>query len=251
MKTYTATGVTLQARKFRGSQRVLVFYTGEHGKLEAAATGIGKPGSALAGAAELFTVSRLLLAEAKGLDRLSQAEVVESFPRLSTDLLAYGYAAWMAELTARATEPGETCFPLFERLCESLRALHEGLPGPLVAAGYALALLEALGLSPALDDCVTCGEQLGQVSWYQEAAGGLLCESCRQAAPGALRLDGGARGLCHGLRRLPPEQLAVLRYTPAAAVSLLTLLRRHIAYHLGFHLKSEEYLRQFEVPGSS
>jgi hypothetical protein len=48
------------------------------------------------------------------------------------------------------------------------------------------------------------------------------------------------------VQRLSPEKLDVLHCAPATSASLLALLRRHIAYHLGFNLKSEEYLRQLE-----
>ena len=49
MPTYTATGITLLARKFRGSQRVVTFFTREQGKVEAVAAGIGGfEGNALA-----------------------------------------------------------------------------------------------------------------------------------------------------------------------------------------------------------
>jgi DNA repair protein RecO (recombination protein O) len=243
MPTYTATGLTLLTRKFRGSQRVVTFYTRECGKVEAVAAGIGKPGSSLAGAVEPFTLSRLFLATGKDLDRLSQAQALEAFPSLTASLETYGYASWIAELTARATEPGQTMPDLFDFLLASLRALAGGVEGPLVAAGYALALLELLGMAPVLEECAACGRALEGAVGYRAPAGGLVCEECR-AAGGALPVSGGARGLLHGLRRVPPERLGSLKVRPEEAREVLGLVRRHLAYHLGLTLKSEEFLRQ-------
>jgi DNA repair protein RecO (recombination protein O) len=229
--------------------------------VEAVASGIGKPGSSLAGAVEPFTLARLFLATGKDLDRLSQAQALEAFPQLTASLETYGYASWIAELTARATEPGQAAPDLFDFLLASLRALagptpparsgpeplpgREGLGGtaPLVAAGYALALLELLGLAPVLEACALCGRELEGAVGYRAEAGGLLCAECR-AAGGALPVSGGARGLLHGLRRLPPDRLGALQVRPEEAREVLGLLRKHLAYHLGLTLRSEEFLRQ-------
>lgn len=243
-KTYTATGITLLARKFRGSERVVSFYTREHGKVEAAAAGIGKPGSSLAGAVEPFTVSRLFLVRGRNLDRLTQAQVLEALPELAARLEAFGYATWLAELTARITEPGEAAPELFDRLRESLRALAEGTQGALVAAAYALALLEAQGLAPILDRCAACGRELAGASWYDGAAGGLLCSDCATQGGTKTEVSAGARGLLHGLRRLPASRLRTLRAFPRESAEVLSLLRQHLEYHLALRLKSEEFLQQ-------
>jgi DNA repair protein RecO (recombination protein O) len=241
MPTYTASGLTLMARKFRGSQRVVTFYTRERGKVEAVAAGIGKPGSTLAGAVEPFTLARLFLATGKDLDRLTQAQALEAFPQITASLETYGYASWIAELTARATEPGQAAPDLFDFLLASLRALAAGVEAPLVAASYALALLELLGVAPVLGECAACGRPLEGAVGYRAEAGGLLCGECRN---GALPVSGGARGLLHGLRRVPPERLGALKVRPEEAREVLGLLRRHLAYHLGLTLRSEEFLRQ-------
>lgn len=251
-KTYTATGITLLARKSRASERVVSFYTREHGKVEAAAAGIGKPGSSLAGAVEPFTVSQLFLVRGRNLDRLTQARVLEAFPELAARLEAFGYATWLAELTARMTEPGEAAPELFDRLRESLRALAEGTEGALVAAAYGLALLEEQGLAPILDRCAACGRGLAGASWYDGAAGGLLCSECGGAGGPRIQISAGARGLMHGLRRLPANRLRMLRALPRESAEVLALLGQHLEYHLGFRLKSEEFLqqlRQQEYPG--
>ena len=244
MPTYPATGITLLAHKFKGSQRVVTFYTREHGKVEAVAAGIGKPGSSLAGAVEPFALSRLFLVKGRDLDRLTQAQSLETFPQIPASLVAYGYGSWIAELTARATEPGQASSDLFDVLLASLRALAAGVSGPLVAAAYALTLLELLGVSPVLEECATCGQELAGAVGYRSEAGGLVCEECRAALGGALPVSPGARSLLHGLRRLSPDRLGALQVRPEEAGEVLGLVRRHLAYHLGLTLKSEEFLRQ-------
>jgi DNA repair protein RecO (recombination protein O) len=98
-------------------------------------------------------------------------------------------------------------------------------------------------LAPVLEACAACGRALEGPVFYRAEAGGLLCGDCR-AAGGGLPVSGGARGLLHGLRRVPPERLGALKVRPEEAREVLGLLRRHLAYHLGLTLRSEEFLRQ-------
>jgi len=244
MKSYTATGITLIARKFRGCQRVVTFFTRERGKVEAVAAGIGKPGSSLAGAVEPFTLSRLFLVTGRELDRLTQARVLEALPAITRNLSAFGYATWMAELTARATESGQPAPALFDHLWQSLQAVTRGTAGGVVAAAYALSLLESVGLAPVLDHCAICGQALPQQAWYNASAGGLVCADCRTAEEKYLPVSRGARGLLQGLRRVPLPRLDMLRSPTTATNEVLKLLRQHLAYHLGLTLKSDSFLRQ-------
>lgn len=248
MKTFAATGITLLVRSYRGSERIATFLTREHGKVEAAVSGVGKPGSKLAGALEPFTLSQLFFAAGRHLERLTQAQVRTVWRHLPEDVVRYGYAAWMAELTAQATEPGSPNPDLFDALAAHLAALDEGASPPVVGASYGLILLEDLGIAPVLDRCARCGEETVAAEWYDAHAGGLLCEACHRPEAG-LRLTPAQRALLSGLRRMGPARLHTLHPREADLRQVLTLLRRHINYHLGFALKSDVFLSQ--IGGSS
>jgi DNA repair protein RecO (recombination protein O) len=243
METYTATGITLLVRKYRGSERIATFYTRESGKVEAVVSGVGKPGSKLAGALEPFTLSRLFFNHGRSLERLTQAQVVEVWSRIGQEVTSYGYGAWIAELTARATEPGEPNPELFATLEEHLRALNEGASSPVVAAAYGLVMLEHLGVAPVLDRCARCGVRPAGIDWYDAEAGGLVCAACRPPAA-ELVISPGHRALLRGLRRMATDRLYMLHPSDADLRQILLLLRRHIAFHLGFTLKSDGFLSQ-------
>ena len=243
LKTYTATGITLLVRRFRGSERIATFFTREQGKVEAVVSGVGKPGSKLAGALEPFTLSQLFFAHGRNLERLTQAQVQQVWRHLPEDVITFGFAAWMAELTAQATEPGAPNPELFDALAAHLAALDAGATAPVVAAAYGLILLEDLGIAPVLDRCARCGEQTAGVEWYDAEAGGLVCGSCR-TAEAELQLTPGHRALLRGLRRMAADRLHTLQPKEADIRQVLSLLRRHIIYHLGFALKSDAFLSQ-------
>ncbi|GEM_PF-1290425 len=269
LPTYTAEGVTLIAHAFRGTGRMVSFYTRERGLVEAVAQGIGKPGSSLAPAVELFTHSTLFLAEARGADHLSQARVIEPFYELRRDMTRYGYAAVACELIVRTTEPGQTIPGLFEMLVSYLHAMRgPTAPSPLAGAAreaggvrsaadprvlswaFEFAYLELSGIGPVIDRCPACGaEGLGGV--YVAAQGGTLCGECAPRDAGGCVVSPGTARTIAAMRRFDVGALERLRLADATRAQVRRLIREHIRYHLDLNLKSEQFvngLSQWEPP---
>ncbi len=241
MPTYTATGITLIARPFRGTGRMVTFYTRERGKVEASAQGIGKPGSSLAAAVEPFALSMLFFVEGRGADRLTQARVIESFYDLRRDMTRYAYAAAACELVLRTTEPGQIVPGLFAMLERYLRAMEVSDDPRLLSWAFELAWLEMSGLGPVIDRCVACeAETLGGT--YLASEGGVVCAEC--APPGGAGLavsPGAARGLA-ALRAFDLERLGRLRLPEATCHTIERLLSDHIRYHLDLSLQADRFV---------
>ena len=250
MRTFPATGISLTVKKYRGTQRLVVFFTRERGKVEAVAQGIGKPGSRLASVVEPLVLSRLFFARGRQLDRLTEGEVLNSFYSLRADLQRFAYASYMAELTARATEPGLAIPELFDALRASLESLDSGARPEIVAWGFALRLMQQLGVAPVADKCANCGSALGVEVFYSPTVGGLICADCRHSGGSMLRLSATTAALLRSLLSFPIDRLPRLSCPPDSRAQLGELLRRHIAYHLGFTPVSERFLREIEASGT-
>lgn len=247
MPTYTATGVSLVIHKYRGSERIISFFTRECGKVEAVARGVGKPGSSLAPAAEPFTLSRLFLVEARNLDRLTQCEVLNSFYGLRGDLSRFAHASYVAEITSRTTEPGQPHPELFDHLLATLTALETGDDPQKLTAAYMLRLLNVLGVAPMIDTCVACGAALGGPSVYSPVSGGLVCRSCQPPGDTPMMISPAACGVLRSLQSLPPERLERLRIDAVSRRQIAAMLKRHVEYHLGLQLRSEEFINQLKA----
>jgi DNA repair protein RecO (recombination protein O) len=241
MPTYTVTGITLGARKFGDGGRVATFYTLEHGKVEAVARGVGKPASKLAAALEPFTLARLFLAHGRGLDRLAQVEVIESYLPLREDLQRYAYGAYLLELTSVTTEPGHAVPGLFEHLQAALDRLAAGDDPEIIVWSFTLRLLAALGTAPDMDQCVQCGAELKASAGYVAALGGAVCEDCGQ---GEVRLSGAARGGWRSLLTLPWDRVNRLQLASAARQEISRTIRAHVDTYIGDRLKTVRFLEQ-------
>jgi len=216
-------------------------YTRERGLVEAVAQGIGKPGSSLAPAVELFTHSKLHLVEARGADRLTQARVIEPFYALRRDMTRYGYAAVACELIVRTTETGQVVLGLFEMLVSYLHAMQTTAQPRVLSWAFELAWLELGGIGPVIDRCPRCGrDTLG--GSYVASHGGALCPDCASGEPSAFELSPGAARTIEAMRRFDPDAIERLRLTEPTCRQVQRLIRDHIRYHLDLNLRSEQFV---------
>ena len=68
------------------SDRVLTVLTREFGLIRAVAPGVRKQRSTIGGRSELFVVNELLIAKGRSLDKITQADTVQSHAGLSRNL---------------------------------------------------------------------------------------------------------------------------------------------------------------------
>ncbi len=251
MRTFPATGISLTVKKYRGTQRLVVFYTRERGKVEAVAQGVGKPGSKLASLVEPLTLSHLFFACGRELDRLTEGQVHNPFYNLRSDLRSFAYASYIAEITARATEPGLPMPGVFDDLQASLEALDSGARPQIIAWGFALRLMERLGVGPVLEHCAGCGRPLGADAYYSPAAGGLICADCRPGAGAVQAVSSGTVALLRSLSTFPIDRLGRVSCPANSQTQIRELVRRHIEYHLGFRLQSDRFVREIEDANAS
>lgn len=217
------------------------FYTRERGLVEAVAQGIGKPGSSLAPAVELFTLSKLFFAEGRGADRLTQARVIEPFYPLRRDMTRYGYAAVACELIMRTTEAGQRVPGLFEMLVNYLHAMEETASPRVLSWAFELAYLEMSGLAPVLDRCLQCGRE-GPGGVYVASHGGVVCHDCAPPAGSAPFVSPGTARTLQAMRSFDLDHLNRLRVTDASRQEIGRLLADHIRYHLDVSLRSEKFV---------
>jgi DNA repair protein RecO (recombination protein O) len=162
-RTYKATGINLKSMPLGEADRLVTILTREFGLIRVVAPGARKQKSKLGGRSGLFVVNELLLAKGRSLDKITQAETLESYPGLSKDLGKLAASQYLAELVlchALSEQPQEE---LFELLNEHLRRLEclPSTPGNQTGVSLVLAhlshgifhLLALAGIAPQVQIC--------------------------------------------------------------------------------------------------
>src|SRR5207244_1431136 len=164
MAAEKALALVVRTTDWSETSRIATFWTREFGKVRALAKGGRRLKSNFETALDLLTVcSIVFLRKSSGsLDLLTEAQVVQRFGRLSTDLSALYAGYYIAELLADWTEDYDPHPLLFDEALAALGVLGtaEIATGPRLAR-FELVLLRELGYSPVLHACASCGNSLG------------------------------------------------------------------------------------------
>jgi DNA repair protein RecO (recombination protein O) len=202
-RVFATPAIVLRQRRLGDADKILTLYTARFGKVDAVAKGVRKAKSRLAGHVEPLTQATFQLAKGRNLDIVTQVETVESFQALRDDLDRLSRALYCAELLDKFTETHQENFELYRLLLDTLRRLATRDDFDTPVRFYEMALLDALGYRPELEECVGGRERLAPVTNYWSAArGGVVCPSClgdegmaRPLSTNALKL---LRLLLHG-----------------------------------------------------
>lgn len=142
-RTYKATGINLKSMPLGEADRLVTILTKEFGLIRVVAPGARKQKSKLAGRMGLFVVNDLLLAKGRSLDKVTQAETLESYPGLSKHLSKLAASQYLAELVIYHALSEQPQGELFDLLNEHLRRIDElpNNPNTQLAISLVLAYL--------------------------------------------------------------------------------------------------------------
>jgi DNA repair protein RecO (recombination protein O) len=149
--------------------------------------------SSFESALDLLTVcSIVLLRKSSGsLDLLTEAQVVQRFGRLRSDLGALYAGYYVAELLADWTQDLDPHPALFDEALATLRELGESQQIGLRVMRFEMVFLHELGYRPVLQACAACGSALpGAGLAFSAEVGGVLCPRCTAEHRGTLRVPG-------------------------------------------------------------
>ncbi|MDT0203287.1 DNA repair protein RecO [Nocardioides sp. AE5] len=181
MPLYRAEAVVLRTHKLGEADRIITLLTREQGLVRAVAKGVRRTTSRWGSRLEPFTHVDLQLAEGRNLDVITQAEAIDPFAaRLGMDYDRYTAGTAMLETAERlVTEERQPAVQQFLLLVGGLRALTspERQPGQVLDS-YFLRSLSVAGYAPSFDTCARC-DAPGPHRWFNPAAGGILCTTCR------------------------------------------------------------------------
>src|SRR5258706_2445565 len=100
------------------SDRVVTFYSRDHGKIRGVAKAARRPRSRFTGALELFTLGELVFFDTGKSDlvRIDHFDVLHPLARLRDDLDRLGHASWIVECVGRLTADRDPHVGLFALL---------------------------------------------------------------------------------------------------------------------------------------
>ncbi|MHB1424816.1 MAG: DNA repair protein RecO [Gemmataceae bacterium] len=242
MSAEKATALVLRTTDWSETSRIATLWTREFGKVRVLAKGGRRLKSNFENALDLLTLCRIvfLRKSSSSLDLLTEAQVLQRFPRLRADLTALYAAYYVAELLADWTQDYDAHPLLFDEALDTLRTLGGTETGPRLAR-FEMVLLRELGYSPVLDHCAGCGGSLDERELaFSAAANGVLCGRCRRGQRDSRPL---APPTWRTLRELAAPGDAWRRpWSPEVRADVRQLLGQYVTYLLGRRPRLLSYL---------
>lgn len=250
---------------------MLTTFSPVYGKARVVAKGVLRPKSRLAGHLEVFSRSALLLARSRGLDIVTQAQCVQSFPEIREDLRRSSRALYGMELLDRMWEGGESgetqgdaetpedgtargrreAYRVYEVLLGFLGWVAEGDPD-LALRYFESRLLALSGYGPELYDCLSCRQALQPATnGFSASAGGSLCPDCSGRAAGVRPISVNALKVMRLFQTGPLESARRVRVDAGLSRELEQLLRAYIPLVLDRELRSAGFLDSVRVPAGT
>jgi DNA repair protein RecO (recombination protein O) len=228
------------------SDRLVTFFSREHGKLRGVARAARRVRSRFGGGLELFTLGTLVFFDSgrSELARIDHFDIAHPFVGVREDLERLGQAAWMAECVSRLTAERDPQPALFRLLVRGLRSLETSAPPASVAVAFGLRCVEALGHRLRFDACVGCGRAAGLPRGpvaVDVEAGGLLCRTCATPAH-ELRLSPAALVAARRLRAVAWAE-AVTGGGAGVSTEIRRVLDRQIEGLIGHPIRTSRFLR--------
>lgn len=250
-RTFRTEAIVLRRSDFGEADRLLTLFSRELGKIRAVAKGARKPQSRKTGHVELFMRSRFLLAEGRDLHIVTQAELVEAYAPLRTDLVRATYASYACELLDRFTTENDRHSDMYDLLNEALGWFAHTADLLLAARVYELRLLTMAGYRPQLHECLHCREAIQeQDQFFSTELGGLLCPNCQAAGAKALPITAVAVKVLRYLQTRPWEVVSLLQLKRPLQHELESVLHHYLLYLLERDLKSVDFLHRLRREAS-
>ena len=200
----TTRALVLREVKYKEADKILTVLTEDEGKLTVKARGALRKGCKYGAAAQMLCYSEMTLFGKAGKWSINEAETIEQFLPLRSDIEALALGSYFAEMLETVTDEDSPDPGLLQLGLNSLFALSRRLYSPeQIKAVFELKTLCLAGFAPQLDACPVCGKEAPESPVFSLNGGCIHCLSCPPGAPGV------SLPLCR-------EALAAMRYVVSA-----------------------------------
>ena len=245
-----AEAIILRTRDYGESDRLITFFTEQHGQLTGIAKGARRSKKRFIHALEPLTYVVITYADrsAGGLVRVDTSEMKNAFTALRANIRRLTYASLGCELVLELAPERQANPPLFPLLYQYLVHVESDHDPETAALLFQIRILSLSGFVPDFQACGRCGQKpAASENWFFSVTrGALLCSEHRRGTK-TCPLALGTVLLFHRAQQLPLNQLWRLRFHPRSRQEIRSLCLNLIRHHLEKDLKSLKLLRQVDA----
>ncbi|MDP4152323.1 MAG: DNA repair protein RecO [Bacillota bacterium] len=224
------------------SDKVLTVLAQGLGKIQAWARGSRRLKSPLMAASQCFTYADFTLFKNKDTYSVNQAEIIAGNFELRKNIETLALASYITELAGKVVQENAADDEILKLTLNTLYLLGKGdRPAALIKSVYELRLMMLSGFMPELHDCVLCGGEIEKPLYFDSAAGGVVCESCREKDGDAVSVSPSVyKALC---RIMGEEGIFSFSLSDHALSELSVMAEAFVLMHTDFAFKTLDFYK--------
>ena len=177
---FVTDAINLRSYNLSESDKIILLYSRDRGLMRCVAKGVKKPKSKLGARMDLFVANKLMLKEGKNLNTISQAEALNTFYKIRSDMDKIFYSMYMSEIIGAFGVEDDPCSgSVFDILYEALDAISKAESKVQIlntVIKFQLKIMRVSGFSLELEKCLLCGKQIDdEKMFFSTKRGGVIC----------------------------------------------------------------------------
>ncbi len=185
MNNFVTDAINLKSYNLSESDKIIVMYSKDKGLIRGVAKGVKKPKSKLGARMDLLVANKLMLYKGKNLDRICQAEALNTFNKTRQDMDKIFYSMYITEVVNNFGIEDDPCSKeVYELLYKGLQKISESeskVEILLAVIKFQLKMMQISGFGIEFETCLCCGNRVKDENMYfSSKLGGILCGHCNE-----------------------------------------------------------------------
>lgn len=231
-------GVVISSKDYKEKDKLITIFSLEEGIVMASMKGVRGEKAKLKFAKEIFCFGEFVLENTKGLNVVTQVEIIDNFFGLTNDISKYYEASAIIDIVAK-TSCEQANPPLFISLLKSLKALcYQSVEKKYVLCKFLIDAFQNLGYKFVTGKCASCGAILFDKKYFNLNFGEIVCPACRNDFCVAISESG--YSALKLLNATEYDKLQTLKLCKGSEVEVLKLLEKNFEWRFGGRFLSIE-----------
>lgn len=185
MNNFVTDAINLKSYNLSESDKIVVMYSREKGLIKGVAKGVKKPKSKLGARMDLLVANKLMLFKGKSMDRICQADVLNTFNKTRRDMDKIFYSMYVSEVVNSFGVEDDPCsnetYDLLYKTLEHISEANSKTEMLLACLKFQLKMMQIAGFGIELDTCLCCREAITDDNMYFSSnMGGVICSHCNE-----------------------------------------------------------------------
>lgn len=183
MHNFVTDAINLKSYNLSEADKIIVMYSKDKGLIRGVAKGVKKPKSKLGARMDLLVANKLMLYKGKSLDRICQAEALNTFKNIRQNMNKIFYSMYISEVVSNFGIEDDPCseevYDILYKALDKISNAQNDIEILLSVIKFQIKMMQISGFGIELEKCLCCGEYITDSEMYfSSRMGGVVCSKC-------------------------------------------------------------------------